>query len=504
MGMLEAISAGFTNYFTPSVFLFSLLGVVIGLIFGILPGISSLTAMAIILPLTYGANPLFAIVMLTAIRAVSATGGAITSILINIPGEASSAALCLDGSPMTKKGQGGRAVGAALCASGLGGILGGFVLALLIPVAYPLVLLFGSGETALIGLLGLTFIAVLSQGSVIKGFIAGLLGIILSFIGVHGVTSAIRFTYGNLYLYDGIPLVPLVLGLFAFPEIFDLILKKGGTIADVDRSVIKQTGWPQVYEGMKDVLRHWSLLIRSTVVGIIVGIIPGIGGAVAQFVAYGHAKQTSKHPELFGKGNIEGVIAPGSAVNAEEGGAFVPTLAFGIPGSLAMTLMLAAFLIHGIQPGPAMLTQHLDLTWTIVVALIITNIMGVGLMLPFVSTFARIAFVRSRLVIPVFLVVAAFGAYGSNLEFWDIVISFAFGILGYTMIKSGYDRVAIVLGFILGQMVERYFGIIIAAMGAEFLLRPTSMILVIMIVLLLVYKPINNLIRKGRRRRETP
>jgi len=475
-------------------------GIIIGLIFGLMPGISILPAMAVLLPLTYGMDPAIALSLLVAVQAVGFTGGSVTAILVNIPGTGSNAATLLDGFPLTKKGQGGRAVGAALCASGLGGLFGGIVLALIIPVAYSVVMLFGSGETALMGLLGLTFIAVLSGDSVIKGFIAGLVGIMISFIGIHGVTGTVRFAFGNLYLYDGLSMIPVILGMFALPEIFELIFKRGGTIAEIDRSVLKQTGWTQVYAGVKDVFRHWVLFIRCSVIGVIIGIIPGVGGAVAQFIAYGHAKQTSKHPELYGTGTIEGVIAPEAANNSKEGGSIVPTVAFGIPGSIAMVLLLAAFLIHGIQPGPAMLTEHLDLTWTIVICLIVSNVLGAAMLLPFVSSLARIAFVRGRLLIPTILVVAAFGAFANKLEFWDIVLAFEFGILGYVMVKTGYNRVALLLGFILGNMVERYLTISVSALGAAFLLRPAALALSIMIVLMLVYTPVKNLLqnRKGK------
>jgi len=497
--LIEAILSGFSEFFTFQILMYTLLGVIIGLVFGLMPGIGVIPVMAVLLPLTYNMGSKVAFTLLIAVQAVGFTGGSVTAILVNIPGTAANAATLIDGFPLTKKGQGGRAVGAALCASGLGGILGGIVLALLIPVAYVIVMLFASGETALMGLLGLTFIAVLSKGSTIKGFISGFVGILLSFIGIHDVTGLLRFTFGSMYLYDGIGLIPLMVGIFAFPEIFDLIIKKGGTIAEVDRSIIRQTGWQQITAGMKDVFIYWWTFIKSSIIGIVVGIIPGAGAAVAQFVAYGYAKQSTKHPESFGEGNIEGVIAPEAANNSKEGGSMLPTLAFGIPGSIAMAILMAAFLINGIQPGPAMLSEHLDLTWFMIISLIISNILGVVILLPFISILAKVAFARGRLLIPIILLVASFGAYASKTEFLDIIASFAFGILGYAMVKAEYDRVALVLGFILGGLVERYFTIIISAKGAAFLLRPPSLILAVMIVVLLVYNPIKGHIQKRKK-----
>ncbi|MFC1893992.1 tripartite tricarboxylate transporter permease [Chloroflexota bacterium] len=482
------MTSGILNFFTPSVFLASLAGVVIGLIFGLMPGIGVAAAMAIILPLTFGMDANVALSLLLAVHAVGVTGGSVTAILLGIPGTPLNAATVLDGFPMTKKGQGGRAVGAALCSSGLGGLFGAVILIALIPVAYQTVLAFGSGETLMVSLMGLTFIAVLSRGSTLKGLASGLVGIALGFVGSQAISGVPRFTFGSLYLLEGFTLIPFILGMFALPEVIDLALKGRGTIAEVDKQTVTQTQWSQVWQGAKDVFRHWWLFLRCSAIGTGIGIIPGVGGEVALFVSYGHAKQTSRHPEMYGQGIIEGVIAPESANNSKEGGSMLPTLAFGIPGSVVMAILLGAMVIQGITPGPAMLREHLDLSWTLITCLVVSNILGVALLLPIIGKFANLAFVRGSILVPLILVACSFGAYASHTEFLDIAMTFIWGLLGYAMIKLGYNRVALLLGFILADAVERYAYLAYRAYGFEFLLQPITLILLI-ITLFMLFSP---------------
>ncbi len=491
--MIEAIISGIAQAFSPLVLLVTFGGVIIGLFFGLLPGIGVMAFMAIILPLTFSWDPAVAISFMIALGSVSTSGGAITAILIGVPGTGPNAATVLDGYQMTKRGEGARAIGAMLCASALGGVLGGFVLAALIPVAYPIIMGFGSGEIFLVALLGLTLIATLSAGGMLKGLISACAGLLIAFVGVHSVSAATRFTFGSMYLYEGFGLIPVLMGLFALPAVFDMIMRKGAAISDVAKTTSTQTEWGQVYEGIKDVFRHWKLFLRSSAIGTIVGIIPGVGADTATWIAYGQAKHTSKHPETFGHGNIEGVIAPEAASNSKEGGSMLPTLAFGIPGSAVMAIVLVALLIQGIEPGPAMLREHLDLTWTLVTILIVANILATAMLLPLIKYLGKVAFIPGRLMVPGIMGLAAFAAYASRIEFMAIPVAFAFGILGYAMMKLGYNRVALLLGFILGPIVERYFFIITGAMGAGFLLRPGSIVLILLIVLILAREPLMKL-----------
>lgn len=493
--MLTAMGAGIGLLFDPIVLLAIIVGVLIGLIFGIMPGIGASSAMAIILPLTFGMDPTVALCLLLAIHAVGCTGGSVTAVLLGIPGDAINAATVLDGYPMTKKGMGGRGVGAALCASALGGFFGAAVIALWIPVVRLIVMAFGSAETMLVALTGLCFISTLSTESKTKGFASALLGMLLGFIGVDPISGVPRFIFGRLYLYEGLGIIPFVLGMFAIHEVIELTVGARGAIADADRSAITQTQMSQVWEGMKDVIRHWKLFIRSSLIGTLIGAIPGLGAMTAIFMAYGQAKLTSKHPELFGQGIVEGVIAPEAANNAKEGGSMLPTLAFGVPGSLLMAILLAAMMIHGIAPGPSMLKEHLALTWALIFCLILSNFLGVVFLLPFVSKMAKIAFVRTSIIIPLVLVVACFGAYASKNQFWDIVVMVIFGALGYAMVKSGYDRVTMLLGFILAPIVERYGFIAYEAERLAFLLRPIDLGLLALNLLVICYYPLRGILR---------
>ncbi len=500
--MLDSIVQGLSFLANPPVILALVVGVVVGLVFGLMPGIGVASAMAIALPLTFGMKPMVALALLMAIHAVGCTGGSITAILLNIPGTGLNSATLLDGYPMTRKGQGGQAVGAALSASALGGLFGAIVLALLIPVVRPLIMVFGSPETLLVALTGLCFISVLSSsGSVSKGLASGFLGMLIGFVGLDPLIGVPRFAFGSMYLYDGVGIIPFVLGMFALPEIIDLTLKGRATIADVDASVISRTPFSQVWQGVRYVFRNISLFIRSSIIGTVVGIIPGIGGPTAIFMAYGQAKMVSKHPEDFGKGTIEGVIAPEAANNSKEGGSMLPTLAFGVPGSMLMAILLAAMIYHGIAPGPPMLKENLPITWALIFALVAANILGSAVMLPFAMKLANIAFMRARILIPIILVVACFGAYTGDSEFGAIIAMLIFGALGYTMMKTDYNRVTMLLGYILAPIVERYWFISYASEGLQFFLRPINLVLVGLSVFVLSYYPAKRIILRSRKPR---
>ncbi len=341
--MLEAFGQALQSFTEPGLWLFMTIGVIIGLILGIIPGIGGLIGMALFLPFVFAMSPVQALPLMVALSAVSYTGGSITAILVNIPGMDTNAATLIDGFPMSQKGEAGRALGAALVSSGLGGLATVFLALAMTPLVLPMVLAIRSADMVFIILMGIVFIAVLGRGSMVKGLISGGLGLVVSFIGLQVVTGAPRFTFDMVYLFDGIGLIPIVLGLFAVPEAI-VFSARGGTMAPTG-VVIK--GMADVWEGAKDVFRHWGLWLRSTIVGYIIGIIPGVGATTATFIAYGQAKQTSKHPERFGTGIVEGVIAPESANNAKEAGSLLTTLALGIPGSAGMAILLGAFRNHG-------------------------------------------------------------------------------------------------------------------------------------------------------------
>src|SRR5712675_2467578 len=355
-----------------------LLGIGIGFWVGLLPGIGGATTLALMLPFIYNMQPVEAFAFLLGMHSVVATTGDVTSILFGVPGEATTAAIILDGYAMTKKGEAGRALGAALASSLVGAIVGAVALAAAVPVVRPLVLTFGSPELFMLAIVGLAFIASLSaQGArgMVRGFIVGGLGLLLAMVGQDPQAGIARFTLGTLYLWQGLDLVPVLVGLFAIPEIIDLVVRGTSIAGNAPAGKLSQGA----LEGVKDVFRHFWLTIRCSLIGTFIGITPGLGGAVAQWMAYGHATQSARTPEErkgFGQGDVRGVIGPGAACNSKEGGALIPTIAFGVPGSTSMAILLGGFFLLGLVPGPDMLTKHLPVTfsmvWTIVLANVIT------------------------------------------------------------------------------------------------------------------------------------
>jgi len=414
--------------------------------------------------------------------AVVFTSGGISAILLNIPGTPPSAAVMLDGFPMTQRGEGGRAIGAAVTSSMAGGVVPVFLALAMVPLVLPLIIAFGQPEMAILILLGISFLAALTGGSVIKGLIAGMLGLMLSFVGFHTITGVHRFSFGAAALYDGIELIPLALGLFGLSELFYLVMK--GETAIAQSAITRLSG---VMEGVKDVWRHRWLWLRSTIIGYVIGIIPGIGAEVATWVCYGQAKQTSKHPEKFGHGAVEGVIAPEAADNAKEAGSLLTTMALGIPGSAIMALFMAAFLMVGVEPGPGMLAEHLPLALTLLLGIALANIIGGIICLFAAPQLVRVASAHLDFLFPVILIAALIGVYVATPSPLNFVMILVFGIFGLVMRRHGYSRPALILGFVLGGLLENYSLLSIKIYGPFFLFRPISLTLLVIMILLLLY-----------------
>jgi putative tricarboxylic transport membrane protein len=404
--VLEAYGIALGTLFQPANLLILLAAVLIGLFVGIIPGLGGGMMVAILLPFVFTMPAEIALILLIGIHCVVYTAGGITSILLNIPGEACSAATCLDGFPMAKKGEAGRAISAAVTSSMAGGILPVVLALVMIPLIMPVILAFGQPEMAMLVLLGISFMASLSGKSIIKGLISGLLGLLISFIGYHAVTGADRFTFGNTFLYDGINIIPVALGLFGISELIEMGASGKTSIAS---STI--TSYVGVKNGMLDVWRHRWLWLRSTLIGYVVGIIPGVGAQVATWLCYGHAKQTSKYPEKFGTGVVEGVIAPEAADNAKEAGALLTTLSFGLPGSGVMTLIMAAFIMVGVTPGPSMISDHLPLALTLLMGIALANIIGGIICLLGAPQLSRLATVHFDFLFPSVLIISLAGVY---------------------------------------------------------------------------------------------
>ena len=363
--MIDAFFEGLLLILQWKAFAFMLLGIGLGFWVGLLPGLGGATTLALMLPFIYTMQPAEAFAFLLGMHAVCATTGDITSVLFGVPGEATSAATILDGHAMAKKGEAGRALGAALMSSLVGAVVGALALALAIPIVRPLVLSFGSPELFMLAIVGLAFIASLSSSGprgMLRGFLAGGLGLFLATVGQDPQAGVARYTLGTLYLWGGLDLVPVLVGIFAIPEIIDLAVR-GSSIAGTLPAGRVSKG---ALEGVKDTFRHFWLTIRCSLVGAFIGIMPGMGGSVAQWMAYGHATQSARNAEErkgFGAGDVRGVLGPGAANNSKEGGALIPTIAFGVPGSTAMAILLGGFFLLGLVPGPDMLTTHLPVTF---------------------------------------------------------------------------------------------------------------------------------------------
>lgn len=458
-----------------------LIGVMIGIFFGAVPGLGGITALAIMLPFTYTMTPPEAFAFLLGMFAITTTSDAIPAILLSVPGTVAGQATILDGHPMALKGQAARALGAAFSCSMVGGLIGAFFLALSVPVIRPIILAFASPEFFLLGCLGLTMIGVLSGNSILKGIVAALLGLMLSLVGYAEIGAVARYNFGVSFLLDKLPLVPMVLGVYAIPEL--LSLARNLSISKLPRDPVNGN----VLQGVRDAFVNWWVMLRSSLVGIYIGLLPGLGGTIADWAAYAHIVQTSRDKSQFGKGDVRGVLASEAASHAVKGAALVPTVVLGIPESAPYAILLGAFLIQGLRPGPEMLTTHLDITFSLVWTLVIANIVAsVGLLLC-ANQIARLTFIKGHLIVPAVIAFIFMGAWMSGNQMGDWVCLLAFGILGYFMKVSGFPRPPLILGFVLGPILENAFFISKQAYpGISLLARPVSLALLALIVITLI------------------
>jgi TctA family transporter len=487
--MIEALFEGLFLVLQWKAFGFMMLGVFLGFWVGLLPGLGGATTLALMLPFVYTMQPVEAFAFLLGMHSVVATTGDITSVLFGVPGEASSAATILDGYAMAKKGEAGRALGAALMSSLVGAIVGAVALALAIPVVRPLVLTFGSPELFMLAIVGLAFIASLSSHGgrgMLRGFLAGALGLFFATVGQDPQAGVARYTFDVLYLWQGLDLVPVLVGIFAIPEIIDLA-GRGSSIAGAMPQGKLSAG---AFEGVKDTFRHFWLTIRCSLIGTFIGILPGLGGSVAQWMAYGHATQSARSAEErkgFGQGDVRGVLGPGAANNSKEGGSLVPTIAFGVPGSTAMAILLGGFVLLGLVPGPDMLTKHLPLTFSMVWTIVIANVVTVLVCFLFLDHLAKLTNVRGSILIPLILVLVFIGSYTSNSHYGDLLVTLFFGAVGYLMVLAGWPRAPFVLGLVLGKIAENYLYISVARYEAAWLARPVVVVLIVIAVVVIIY-----------------
>lgn len=499
--MGEALLSSLAQLMQAQTLLLMLVGVAVGFAVGILPGLGGAVTLALMLPFSVGLEPVQAFAFLLGMLAVTSTAGDITSVLFGIPGEATSAATVLDGHPMTKRGEAGRALGAVLSSSALGAAFGAIALVALIPIVRPLVLAFGPAEFFALTVLGLTFVVALSGAHIVKGLLMALFGVLVAMVGIDAQEGVPRYSFGELYLWAGIPLVPLVVGLFGGTELLQLMLTRGAInhtgskTSGAAGEQVPATGMATLLSGVWDTFSHWWLVIRSGAIGAVIGMVPGVGGSVAQFLAYGHAQQTSRRREEFGRGSIEGVIAAGASNNAKDSGALVPTVAFGIPGGAATAVLLSAFLVVGLDPGPEMLTSDLDVTLSMAWIVILANVVAVVIALLTVRHLVKLTDIPGTYIVPALLVLLIIGTYTASNNFGDVLVMLAAAGIGVVCVRWGWPRVPFLLAVVLGSIGERYLFLSVSLYGSEWLTRPIVLVIGLIIVLTLV-KPL-------RRRRQS-
>jgi len=483
MEIWDALGQGLALIMEPHRMLLLWGGVLCGLALGILPGIGGVAGTALLLPFTYNMDPAAAMALLLGLAATTTHGDPISAIVLGAPGHAASAATALDGYPMTKRGEGARALGAAYMSALMGGLFGAVLMAVALPIVRPLILFIGSPELLALAVFGISMVAVLSGNTPLRGLTMACFGIMLAMIGSDPQTGTLRWTMDSLYLWEGLPLVPLTLGVFALPELCDLLVAR---TAVVEQGKM-QNNWKGLWQGSADCFTHWWLNIRCAWIGSVIGAIPGISASVIDWISYAHALKTEKDARLtFGRGDVRGVIAAESATCSREGGALIPTIVFGVPGSAGMAILLGAFLMHGLVPGPEMLTKHLAVTYSMVWSIAIANILGSGLCYIFSSQFAKLAGLRYTLILPLVLSLVYIGAFEGHRNWGDLFSLLFFGIFAWGMKHFKWPRPPLVLGFILGAILERYMFISIQRYGGSWMLRPLVVILFAMALLSLI------------------
>jgi TctA family transporter len=493
---LSLFFAALLEVLAPHTFGIMVMGIGIGLLVGILPGLGGAATLAMMMPFVYPMDAISAFAFLLGMHAVTATAGDITAVLFGIPGEATSAATVLDGYPMTRRGEAGRALGAVLFSSLIGALLGAVVLAVSVPVIRPIVLAFGPPEFLMLTVLGLSFIASLAGRHLTKGFMMAAAGFLIAMIGLDPQSSIQRFTFGQLYLWDGINVVPVVVGLFGGAEVMQLMMTKGSIARTGDRRPIAG-----VLQGVRDTFAHLGLTLRASAIGVGIGVIPGMGGAVSQFIAYAHAQQTSTSPETFGKGNVEGVLATGAVNNSREGGNLIPTVAFGIPGSVSMAILLSVFLLKGLVPGPAMLTRNLDITYSMVWIIVISNLIAVSISFLLLKHLVRLTHLKGTLLVPFLLVLLAFGAYTAHNSFADILVMLAATAVGIAATRWDWPRAPLLLAIVLGDIAERYLFLSYSLYEWTWLTRPLVIAFALVTIAGVAWPVVRDRQRTGRQRR---
>ena len=474
--------SSYAAVFSPSVLFIICVGITTGIIIGSLPGLTATMGVALLVPLTFGRPPLESLSMLIGIYCGAMYGGSISAILIRTPGTPAAAATVLEGYPMARRGEAGRAMSMALFASFFGGVCGALIMTFASPIVSGFALEFGPVEYFALAIFGLSVIVSISGNSLIKGMMSAFFGLLIASIGFDPISGFPRFTFGMMEMMEGPPFIPTLIGLFAVSEVFNEVQKTGQIQqlkATVDRFL---PSW-------EDIRHCFMHLCRSSLIGTFIGSIPGAGGDIAAFVSYGQAKRTSKHPERFGKGQIEGLAASESANNACSGGAMIPLLSLGVPGDAVTAVLLGAFIIQGLQPGPMLYKEHIDIVYQIFASMMLAQFVMLFIGMAGIRLFSKVILVDRAILTPSIFVLSMVGAFAMRSNIFDVYTTLAFGILGYVMMRYDYPLSPILLALILGPMAEANLrrAMVISSGDPSILFsRPIAVVLMVLAVVSLL------------------
>jgi putative tricarboxylic transport membrane protein len=485
MSFIDSITLGLQTALAANNLFYCFVGVTLGMFVGVLPGIGALAAIALLLPVTFYLDPTAAIVMLAGVYYGSAYGGSTASILLNLPGTPSSAVACIDGYPMSRQGRAGVALFATTIASFLGGSIGILIMMFFSPMIAAAALQFGAAEYFAMMTLGLVAASTIGIGSPVKGIAMVVLGVMVGIIGTDVNTGLTRFTFGIPELYDGIALVAIAMGLFGIAEVIGSV--KQVRHGELDRRSITMRSMIPTRD---DIRRFWMPMFRGSMIGSFFGALPGTGGTIASFMSYAVEKKVAKEPERFGKGAIEGVVAPEAANNAADQTAFIPTMTLGIPGSVIMALMLGALMIHGITPGPNLIVEKPAMFWGLIMSFWIGNLMLLVLNIPLIGVWVRILAIPYRVLYPAVLMFVCMGVYSLNNSAFDVMMVLLFGLLGYAMRLLDFSPAPMILGFVLGPLMEENLRRALLISRGDFMVflqRPISAFITVCIFLILAW-----------------
>ena len=494
MDTFSHIVNGLLIALTPINLMYTFIGAVVGTAIGVLPGLGPPATVALLLPITYKINAASGVMMLAGIYYGAMYGGSTTSILLNIPGEAASVVTCMDGYQMARQGRAGPALGASALGSFFAGTVGLVGLVLVAPPMANFAIKFGYAETASLVVLGLMMATYLSEGSVLKGLLMSALGLLLGTVGLDPVFGVERFTFGVSPLTDGVEFIVAAMGLFGITEV--LCNLERPEVRDVFKTSIKN-----LFPTREDWRQSWGSMIRGTIIGFFIGVLPGGGGVISAFIAYALEKRVSKHPERFGKGAMEGVIGPESANNAASSSSFIPLLTLGIPGNATTAMIFVALMIHGIRPGPLLLQEHPSLFWGVIGSMYIGNVMLLALNLPLIGIWVRLLTVPYQYLAVTVAIICTIGAYSVKNSVFDVGAMVVFGIIGYFMRKGGFPGAPLLLAMLLGRMLERTVQQALAMSGGDpvvFVERPISAGLLLVAAFVLISPVIRWLWRRTR------